>query len=236
MNMILHGQAGADNPAGEPRSPIRKFMDGDTLIPSIRCGHPPFSDKRWSNGVDPLNDPWERSRPFGTPPGKQGDYAYLLHIIRSLSEHWQRGCILPHALSAGNAEGDIRRNLVRSGIQSRGSSVCRANLSTGTRHPGLHRGGRQGRTRKPVAGIFMIDASAGVKGRSEEPAAQHGHPQDRRCLQPDLRSPGTPRMCPFELIEKNEFNLNLPRYIDSQTPEDVQDIEGHLRGGISGCC
>src|ERR1700752_2906013 len=40
------------------------------------------------------------------------------------------------------------------------------------------------------------------------------------------------RMVPFDEIEKNEFNLNLPRYIDSQTPEDIQDIDAHLRGGI----
>jgi type I restriction enzyme M protein len=39
-------------------------------------------------------------------------------------------------------------------------------------------------------------------------------------------------MVPLVEIEKNEFNLNLPRYIDSQTPEDIQDIEGHLLGGI----
>ena len=44
---------------------------------------------------------------------------------------------------------------------------------------------------------------------------------------------GPPSDCvPFEEIEKNEFNLNIPRYIDSQEPEDIQDIEGHLRGGM----
>ena len=45
-------------------------------------------------------------------------------------------------------------------------------------------------------------------------------------------SHATPRMVAVEEIEKNDFNLNLPRYIDSQTPEDMQDIEGHLHGGI----
>ena len=46
--------------------------------------NPPFSDKRWSTGLDPANDPYQRFQPFGTPPAKQGDYAYLLHIVRSL--------------------------------------------------------------------------------------------------------------------------------------------------------
>ncbi len=47
-----------------------------------------------------------------------------------------------------------------------------------------------------------------------------------------LDVPKYARMVPVEEIEKNDFNLNLPRYIDSQTPEDLQDIAGHLRGGI----
>lgn len=47
-----------------------------------------------------------------------------------------------------------------------------------------------------------------------------------------LELPKYSRMVGFEEIEKNEFNLNLPRYIDSQQAEDIQDIEGHLRGGI----
>ena len=47
-----------------------------------------------------------------------------------------------------------------------------------------------------------------------------------------LEIPKYSRMVSVEEIEKNEFNLNLPRYIDSQTPEDAQDIAGHLQGGI----
>src|SRR5439155_16435 len=76
----------------------------------------PFSDKRWSNGIDPLHDPWDRFQPFGTPPTKQGDYAYLLHIVRSLKSTGKGACILPHGvLFRGNAEADIRRALVRKG-------------------------------------------------------------------------------------------------------------------------
>jgi type I restriction enzyme M protein len=46
--------------------------------------NPPFSDKRWSTGLDPENDEYDRFGDYGTPPDKNGDYAYLLHIIRSL--------------------------------------------------------------------------------------------------------------------------------------------------------
>jgi type I restriction enzyme M protein len=61
-----------------------KFKDGDALKTfDYVVANPPFSDKRWSTGLDPLTTPTSASA-FGTPPAKQGDYAYLLHIVRSL--------------------------------------------------------------------------------------------------------------------------------------------------------
>ena len=67
--------------------------------------NPPFSDKGWTNGVDLANDPYQRFKPFGTPPARQGDYAYLLHIVRSLRSTGKGACILPHGvLFRGNAE------------------------------------------------------------------------------------------------------------------------------------
>src|SRR4029077_1854254 len=111
MNMILHNNPTAlimqGNTLADP-----KFKDGETLkMFDYVVANPPFSDKRWSTGLDPANDPFQRFQPFGTPPAKQGDYAYLLHIIRSLKSTGKGACILPHGvLFRGNAEADIRRN------------------------------------------------------------------------------------------------------------------------------
>src|ERR1700686_4601486 len=85
MNMILHNNPTAlvvqGNTLADPN-----FKDGDVLKTfDYVVANPPFSDKRWSTGLDPLNDPYQRFQPFGTPPAKQGDYAYLLHIVRSLN-------------------------------------------------------------------------------------------------------------------------------------------------------
>jgi len=116
MNMILHNNPTAlilqGNSLTNP-----KFKEGDFLKTfDYVVANPPFSDKRWSTGLDPLNDPHERFKPFGIPPAKQGDYAYLLHIIRSLKSTGKGACILPHGvLFRGNAEADIRRNLIRKG-------------------------------------------------------------------------------------------------------------------------
>ncbi len=210
-----------------------KFKDGDTLKTfDYVVANPPFSDKRWSTGLDPLNDPYERFKPFGTPPGKQGDYAYLLHIVRSLKSTGKGACILPHGvLFRGNAEADIRRTLVRKGY-IKGIIGLPANLFYGTGIPAcivvIDKEDAQARK-----GIFMIDASGGfMKDGPKNRLREQDIHKIVDVFNKRLEVPKYARMVTIEEIEKNEFNLNLPRYIDSQTPEDLQDIEGHLRGGI----
>ena len=232
MNMILHNNPTAlveqGNTLADPR-----FKNGDTLKTfDYVVANPPFSDKRWSTGLDPLNDPYERFKPFGTPPARQGDYAYLLHIVRSLKSIGKGACILPHGvLFRGNAEADIRRALVRRGY-IKGIIGLPANLFYGTSIPAciVVVDKEDAPARK---GIFMIDASSGFMkdGPKNRLRAQDIHKIvdvfNRR-----LDIPGYARMVPVTEVEQNEFNLNLPRYIDSQTPEDLQDIAGHLQGGI----
>ncbi len=232
MNMILHNYATAiiaqGNTLADP-----KFKVGDTLKTfDYVVANPPFSDKRWSTGIDPLNDPHERFKPYGTPPAKQGDYAYLLHIVRSLKSTGKGACILPHGvLFRGNAEADIRRNLVRKGY-IKGIIGLPANLFYGTGIPAciVVVDKQDAHARK---GIFMIDASAGFAkdGPKNRLRSMDIH-KIVDAFNKRLELPKYSRMVSFEEIEKNEFNLNLPRYIDSQQAEDLQDIEGHLKGGI----
>src|SRR2546427_6721146 len=232
MNMILHNNPTAlivqGNTLADP-----KFMEGDTLKTfDFVVANPPFSDKRWSTGIDPLNDPYERFKPFGTPPSKQGDYAYLLHIVRSLRSTGKGACILPHGvLFRGNAEADIRRALVRKGY-IKGIIGLPANLFYGTGIPAcivvIDKEDAQARK-----GIFMIDASGGFMkdGPKNRLRAQDIH-KIVDVFNKRLDVSKYARMVPFAEIEQNEFNLNLPRYIDSQAPEDLQDMTGHLQGGI----
>ncbi len=232
MNMILH-----DNPTALIRQgdtladPL--FFDGDALKTfDYVVANPPFSDKRWSTGLDPANDRHERFKPFGVPPAKQGDYAYLLHIVRSLKSTGRGACILPHGvLFRGHAEADIRRALVRKGYIA-GIIGLPANLFYGTGIPAcivvVDKQGARARR-----GIFMIDASRGFKKDGPKNRLRDMDIHKIVDVFNNRRdAPKYARMVPFVEIEKNEFNLNLPRYIDSQEPEDRQDIEGHLRGGI----
>jgi type I restriction enzyme M protein len=232
MNMILHNNPGAAIAQGNTLT-TPKFKDGDTLKTfDFVVANPPFSDKRWSTGLDPLKDPYDRFKSFGVPPGKQGDYAYLLHIIRSLKSTGKGACILPHGvLFRGNAEADIRRALVRKGY-IKGIIGLPPNLFYGTGIPAciVVVDKKDAQARK---GIFMIDASRGFMkdGPKNRLRAQDIH-KIVDAFTRRLEIPKYSRMVSVEEIEKNEFNLNLPRYIDSQTPEDIQDIEGHLKGGI----
>jgi type I restriction enzyme M protein len=232
MNMILHNNPTAlimqGNTLTDP-----KFKDGDTLKTfDFVVANPPFSDKRWSTGLEPANDPFERFKSFGTPPAKQGDYAYLLHIVRTLKSNGKGACILPHGvLFRGNAEGDIRRALVRKGY-IKGIIGLPANLFYGTGIPAciVVIDKENAAARK---GIFMIDASSGfMKDGPKNRLRDQDIHKIVDVFNKRLELAKYSRIVSFDEIERNEFNLNLPRYIDSQTPEDLQDIAGHLQGGI----
>lgn len=234
MNMILHDFPTANILSGNTlASP--KFKDGEQLRTyDYVVANPPFSDKSWGTGLTPSNDPYQRFS-WGEPPAKQGDYAYMLHIIRSMKANGKAACILPHGvLFRGNAEATIREQLVRSGIL-KGVIGLPANLFYGTGIPAciLVLDKENATARK---GIFMIEASKayikdGNKNRLREQDIHRIVDTFTRLDESDRRYA---RMVPFTEIAdpRNDFNLNLPRYIDSTEPEDLQDIDAHLNGGI----
>ncbi|KAB0535410.1 N-6 DNA methylase [Xanthomonas cissicola] len=234
MNMILHHFPSATILGGDTLSNPR-FKDGEQLRSyDYVVANPPFSDKKWSTGLTPANDPYQRFA-WGASPAKQGDYAYLLHVIRSMKATTGKGAIiLPHGvLFRGNAEGVIRKNLVRSGVL-KGIIGLPANLFYGTGIPAciLVLDKENASARK---GIFMIDAS---KGFIKDGPKNRLREQDiHRIVDTFRRGADVPRyarMVPLGEVssDRNSYNLNLPRYIDSSEPEDLHDIDAHLNGGI----
>jgi type I restriction enzyme M protein len=232
MNMHLHDNSEALILPGNTLTDPKFTANGQLKTFDYVVANPPFSDKRWSTGLDPANDLYNRFQTFGIPPAKQGDYAYLLHIVRSLKSTGKGACILPHGvLFRGNAEGEIRRNLVRKGY-IKGIIGLPANLFYGTGIPAciVVLDKQDAHARK---GIFLLDASSGFAkdGPKNRLRAQDIH-RIVDVFNRQLDVPKFSRLVPFEEIEKNDCNLNLPRYIDSQQEEDLQDIDAHLRGGI----
>ena len=238
MNMILHDFPTANVLSGNTLFDP-KFKDGEQLRTyDYVVANPPFSDKTWSTGLtlgeSGKGDKFQRFT-WGVPPKKQGDYAYLLHIIRSMKSTGKGACILPHGvLFRGNAEAVIRQQLVRSGYLKAIIGLP-ANLFYGTGIPAciVVLDKENATARK---GVFMIDASKGFKkdGPKNRLREQDLHKIVDTFIRQDESDPHYARMVPVAEIAdpRNDYNLNLPRYIDNSEPEDVQDIDGHLRGGI----
>ena len=234
MNMILHGKETAEIWRGNTLSdPYFKGRDGNLMTYDFVVANPPFSQKNWTTGFDPENDLHRRFE-YGVPPEKNGDYAFLLHILTSLKSTGKGAVILPHGvLFRGNKEAEIRQNLIKQGY-IKGIIGLPANLFYGTGIPAcivvLDKEHAAARTH-----IFMIDASGGFMKDGNKHRLRHQdlHPiidTFTREEEMDRYS----RLVPIEEIasEANDYNLNIPRYIDSSEPEDLHDLDAHLRGGI----
>ena len=236
MNMILHNNADADIATGGQSTlanPFFKGSDDNTLKTfDFVVANPPFSLKAWTNGVE-SPDKYSRFDGFVTPPEKNGDYAFLLHIAKSMKSTGKGAVILPHGvLFRGNAEGTIREKLIRKGW-IKGIIGLPANLFYGTGIPAciilLDKENAQSRS-----GIFMIDASKGFKkdGNKNRLRSRDVHKivdTFNKQIQTDTKYA---KMVTYKDIEANEYNLNIPRYIDSSSDEDIQDLYAHLNGGV----
>ena len=231
MNMILHGNETHDIRQGDTLSDP-KFLKGEQLQTfDYFVANPPFSVKTWKNGFD---KEYGRFDGFAEPPEKNGDYAFLLHMVKSLKSDGRGAVILPHGvLFRGNTEAQIREELIRRGL-IKAIIGLPANLFYGTGIPAciivVDKKEAANRT-----GIFMIDAS---KGFEKNGAKNRLRPRDmRKIIDTYLAGEEVERyarMVPLSEISdaKNNYNLNIPRYIDTSEPEDIQDLEAHLKGGI----
>lgn len=235
MNMILHDNPTAEikqgNTLSNPLFEDKELKDNLKTFDFV-VANPPFSDKRWSQGLTLPKDTYDRFEDYGIPPAKNGDYAFLLHIIRSLKRNGKGAIILPHGvLFRGNAEAEIRTNLIKKGY-IRGIIGLPANLFYGTGIPAaiIFVDKENAHNRK---GIFMID---GGKGYIKDGNKNRLREQDIRRITDVFAQqkeiPGYSKMVSINEIADNEYNLNIPRYIDNQEKEDLQDIAAHLKGGI----
>ena len=236
MSMVIHGIDDAELKHGNTLSDPQHRQDDAHLKTFDYCfANPPFSVKGWMKGALE-NDPFGRWGHGGgvapIPPPKCGDYAFLLHMIASLSSKGKGAIILPHGvLFRGNAEADIRKFIIERRIIS-GVIGLPPNLFFGTGIPAciiiLDKAGAL--TSK---GIFMIDAKEGF---AKDGAKNRLRECDIRRIvdtwEARVEVPHYARMVPYTEIEKNEFNLNIPRYITPADKEVHQDIVAHLKGGI----
>ena len=235
MNLVLHNKAAGEIKAANTFSDPQYFEEGsnDEVLKRFDFAvvNPPFSLKNWTDGLKEYG----RFDGYGDrPPEKNGDFAWLMHILKSLKSTGKAAVILPHGvLFRGNAEATIRQSIIDKGY-IKGIIGLPANLFYGTGIPAcilvIDKSDADERQ-----GIFMIDASHdyikdGNKNRLRERDIYKIVTTFNQRITDD---PKYARFVPNDEIKiKNQYNLNIPRYIDSSTPEDEQDINAHLHGGI----
>ena len=236
MNMVLHDCPTAEiwqaNVLASPR-----FLGADGRLKTFDfvVANFPFSNKNWTSGLDPANDLYGRFD-YGIPPTKNGDYAFLLHILTSLKSTGKGAVIHPHGvLFRGGAEAAIRKRIVRQGY-IKAIIGLPANLFYGTGIPAcILVLDKEGAAERALGkdGIFMVDASQGfIKDGNKNRLREQDIHRIVDVFNRQAELPRYSRRVPLAEIDANDFNLNLPRYIDSSAPEDLQDIEAHLLGGM----
>ena len=234
MNLVLHNMADGVIEAGNTFSDPR-FLDEVDGRNELRkfdfvVVNPPFSLKNWTDGyVD-----YGRTAGWGEkPPEKNGDYAWVMHVMKSLKAEGRAAIILPlGVLFRGNAEEVIRKTIVDRGFLE-GIIAFPPNIFFGTGIPAcvlvITRASATMR-----GGVFMIDASRDfVKDGDKNRLRERDIEKIVSTYRDKRQEPHYSRFVQWgEIKQKNGYNLNIPRYIDSGIKEDVQDIDGHLNGGI----
>ena len=237
MNMWLHDNPVAEIVQGNTLS-SPQFTDdttGELKTFDFAVANPPFSHKAWMNGWDPINDIYKRFDGYDAlPPKKNGDFAFLLHLIKSLKSKGKACIVLPlGVLFRGNAEADIRKKIIQKGY-IKGIIGLPPNLFYGTGIAAclivIDKEGAEDRK-----DIFMVDAGKGfIKDGNKNRLREQDIHKTVDTFNNRIEIPKYSRSIPISEIadSKNDYNLNIPRYIDSQEAEDLQDIEAHLLGGI----
>lgn len=235
MNLVLHNKASGEIAGNYSTFSDPQYFEDDDDKTTLRrfdfvVANPPFSTKNWTDGLKEYG----RFDGYGDrPPEKKGDYAWLLHILKSLKRNGKAAVILPlGVLSRGNSEAAIRKAIIDKGY-IKGIIGLPANLFYGTGIPAcvivIDKEGADERE-----GIFMIDASRGfIKDGNKNRLRERDIYKLVTTFRAMRKEAKYSRLVSIEEIKKkNDYNLNIPRYINSSTPEDLQNIDAHLHGGV----
>lgn len=236
MSMVVHGVDDPDLRHGDTLTdPLHKRNDRELCTFDYVVANPPFSVKSWLKGAseeDPFGRWGHGEGVAPVPPLKCGDYAFLLHILKSMKPSGHAAVILPHGvLFRGNAEAEIRKFIVRR-HWIKGIIGLPPNLFFGTGIPAcvivLDKEGAAA-----SKGIFMIDAKEGF---AKDGAKNRLRESDvRRIVDVWNAGENVPHYAQFVKyadIEANDYNLNIPRYVAPSDKEVRQNLTSHLKGGI----
>lgn len=230
MNMFLHGFDNASIRWGDTlRNP--KHTEGDNLMKfNTVVANPPFSLDKWGS-EDAENDKYHRFT-RGVPPKSKGDWAFILHMIESAYEDTGMiGVVVPHGvLFRGSAEGRIRKKVIEDNLLDAVIGLP-ANLFFGTGIPAAILIFNKGKEKR--RNTLFIDASeeyASGKNQNELLPTHINRIVDTYSnfrtnkFKTGVLEDKYSYVAPFDEILENEFNLNIPRYVDTFEEEEEIDI------------
>lgn len=219
MNMFLHEMDAAHIEWGDTINTPR-LIEGDHLMRfDIVIANPPFSLDKW--GSDHANaDPFKRFL-RGIPPKTKGDFAFILHMIETAAEgHGKAGVIVPHGvLFRGSVERTIREKLIKENLLEAVIGLP-PNLFYGTGIPAAILLFNKGKKTKDV---LFIDASKEFESGKRQNKLRETH--IKKVVDAYTKFKDNPKYAhraTFKEIEGNDFNLNIPRYVD--TFEEAEKI------------
>lgn len=222
MNMFLHEMDNANIEWGDSiNNP--KLKEGDTLMKfDIIVQNPPFSLDKWG-AEDASADRYNRFH-RGIPPKSKGDYAFITNMIETLNEHGRGGIILPHGvLFRGSSEGKIRQQLIEENLLKAVIGLP-ANLFFGTGIPAtiLIFDKNKGKN----TDVLFIDASNEFESGKNQNRLEDSNIE--KIVDTYLNWETIDKysfVASFDEIKENDFNLNIPRYVDTFEVEEPVDIE-----------
>jgi len=221
MNMFLHRINDANIAWGDTlRNPLH--IENDHLIKfDVVVANPPFSLDKW--GADELsNDHYGRFR-YGLPPKSKGDYAFVEHMLASLNAEGRMGVVLPHGvLFRGASEGKIRRGIIDDNLLDAVIGLP-ANLFFGTGIPATILIFKKGRENTDV---LFIDASREFDKDKNQNSLNEEHIAkilDTYHQRKEIEKYS--HIAALEEIQENDYNLNIPRYVDTFEEEEPVDIK-----------
>jgi type I restriction enzyme M protein len=227
MNMILHGLPNADIRNEDTLESPQHTENGRLMQFDRVIANPPFSQNYKKSELTYK----ERFSHFMPETGKKGDYMFVQHMIASLKSDGKMGVVMPHGvLFRSGEEGKFREYLIKERKILEAVVGLPSGLFYGTGIPACLLIVNKAKTSDE---ILFINADAEYKeGKNQNLLRPEDIEKINTVYQGALQIEGYSRLVSLEEIEKEDFNLNIRRYVDNTPPPEPHDVRAHLHGGI----
>ena len=226
INMFLHGLDSADIQRGDTLADP-KFLnpDGSLKTFDICVANPPYSISEWEYEIF-KSDKYGRVAGYEMPPRKNADYAFVLHMVKSMNENGRAGIVLPHGvLFRGGAEGRIRENLIKNDLIE-AIIALPAKLFYGTGIPAAIVIFNKNKPESHKNKILIVDAEQDYEeGKNQNRLRKKDIEKIVSAFEGYRDIEKYARVVDVKELEENEFNLNVRRYVENGEDEEVVDVK-----------